>query len=95
MARKKKDSKKQKEDNDSREEGEDLLREMKEERKEDRKQPRPAARQKDAEEAKGSKRGAGEGERGTVVEYLKKQNRPYSLLNVFDNLHGAVKKGPL
>lgn len=26
------------------------------------------------------------------MEYMKKANRPYSLINIFDNLHGKVKK---
>ncbi len=26
---------------------------------------------------------------------MKKQNRPYNLLNVFDNLHGKIKKPEL
>ena len=26
---------------------------------------------------------------------MEKQNRPYSLINVFDNLHGSIKKVPL
>lgn len=26
---------------------------------------------------------------------MQKQNRPYNLLNVFDNLHGKVKKAEL
>lgn len=30
-----------------------------------------------------------------VLEYLKEQNRPYSALNVFDNLHGEIKKGEM
>lgn len=30
-----------------------------------------------------------------VLEYMNTQNRPYSLINVFDNLHGAVKKAAL
>jgi len=30
-----------------------------------------------------------------VLEYMNVQNRPYSLINVFDNLHGAVKKASL
>jgi 26S proteasome regulatory subunit, ATPase 3, interacting protein len=32
---------------------------------------------------------------GYVLEYMNTQNRPYSLINVFDNLHGAVKKAAL
>ena len=32
---------------------------------------------------------------GVVLEYMNTQNRPYSLINVFDNLHGAVKKAAL
>lgn len=28
----------------------------------------------------------------TLVEYMRKTNRPYSLINIFDNLHGKVKK---
>jgi 26S proteasome regulatory subunit (ATPase 3-interacting protein) len=31
----------------------------------------------------------------TVLEYMRKQNRPYSLINVFDNLHGKIKKPDL
>jgi len=27
-----------------------------------------------------------------ILDYMKKQNRPYSLLNIFDNLHGKIKK---
>lgn len=27
-----------------------------------------------------------------VLDYMTKQNRPYSLINIFDNLHAAVKK---
>lgn len=27
-----------------------------------------------------------------VLKYLNDQNRPYSLVNIFDNLHGAIKK---
>ena len=30
-----------------------------------------------------------------VYDYMKSQNRPYSLINIFDNLHGAVKKSQL
>lgn len=30
-----------------------------------------------------------------VYDYMKSQNRPYSLINIFDNLHGAVKKAQL
>lgn len=30
-----------------------------------------------------------------VYDYMKAQNRPYSLINIFDNLHGAVKKSQL
>ena len=30
-----------------------------------------------------------------VKEYLRTQNRPYSIINVFDNLHGKVKKSDL
>ena len=30
-----------------------------------------------------------------VYDYMKTQNRPYSLINIFDNLHGAVKKSQL
>ena len=30
-----------------------------------------------------------------VYDYMKTQNRPYSLINIFDNLHGAVKKAQL
>jgi len=32
---------------------------------------------------------------GIVAEYFRKTNRPYSLLNVFDNLHGKHKKPDL
>lgn len=32
---------------------------------------------------------------GVVLEYMNAQNRPYSLINVFDNLHGAVKRAAL
>ena len=28
----------------------------------------------------------------TILDYLNKQNRPYSHIQVFDNLHGAIKK---
>eukprot|EP01016_Furgasonia_blochmanni_P023213 TRINITY_DN25129_c0_g1_i1.p1 TRINITY_DN25129_c0_g1~~TRINITY_DN25129_c0_g1_i1.p1 ORF type:complete len:189 (+),score=54.80 TRINITY_DN25129_c0_g1_i1:63-629(+) len=31
----------------------------------------------------------------TVFEYMTKANRPYSLINIHDNLHGQIKKGPL
>ena len=27
-----------------------------------------------------------------VFDYMQKQNRPYNILNVFDNLHGKIKK---
>ena len=27
-----------------------------------------------------------------VVDYMKKANRPYSLINITDNLHGKIKK---
>ena len=27
-----------------------------------------------------------------VCEYMKKANRPYSLINITDNLHGKIKK---
>ena len=27
-----------------------------------------------------------------ISEYMLKQNRPYSILNVFDNLHGKIPK---
>eukprot|EP01138_Halocafeteria_seosinensis_P005860 gb/GECG01005990.1/.p1 GENE.gb/GECG01005990.1/~~gb/GECG01005990.1/.p1 ORF type:complete len:373 (+),score=102.62 gb/GECG01005990.1/:1-1119(+) len=30
-----------------------------------------------------------------VLDYVNKQNRPYSVLNIFENLHGAVKKASL
>lgn len=30
-----------------------------------------------------------------VLDYMEKQNRPYNLLNVFDNLHGKIKKPAL
>ena len=30
-----------------------------------------------------------------VYDYMKAQNRPYSLVNIFENLHGAVKKSQL
>jgi 26S proteasome regulatory subunit (ATPase 3-interacting protein) len=30
-----------------------------------------------------------------VLEYMNSQNRPYSLINVFDNLHGTVKRAAL
>ena len=30
-----------------------------------------------------------------VYNYMKTQNRPYSLVNIFDNLHGAIKKSQL
>ena len=30
-----------------------------------------------------------------VYDYMKAQNRPYSLINIFDNLHGAIKKSQL
>ena len=30
-----------------------------------------------------------------VLNYMKNQNRPYSLINIFDNLHGAIKKSQL
>jgi hypothetical protein len=30
-----------------------------------------------------------------VFDYMEKQNRPYNLLNVFDNLHGKIKKPSL
>ena len=30
-----------------------------------------------------------------VYDYMKSQNRPYSLVNIFDNLHGAIKKSLL
>ena len=30
-----------------------------------------------------------------VYDYMKTQNRPYSLINIFDNLHGAIKKSQL
>ena len=30
-----------------------------------------------------------------VYDYMKSQNRPYSLQNIFDNLHGSIKKGQL
>ena len=30
-----------------------------------------------------------------VYDYMKAQNRPYSLQNIFDNLHGSIKKGQL
>ena len=30
-----------------------------------------------------------------VFEYMRKQNRPYSLINIFDNLHGKFKKPDL
>ncbi len=29
---------------------------------------------------------------GTVLQYMKAQNRPYSVQNVFDNLRGEVPK---
>jgi transcriptional regulator CtsR len=32
--------------------------------------------------------------RAAIREYMIKQNRPYSLQNVLDNMHGRVKKGP-
>ncbi|KAL4483257.1 hypothetical protein ABPG74_019283 [Tetrahymena malaccensis] len=31
----------------------------------------------------------------TVLEYMKKANRPYSLINICDNLHGKIKKTAL
>ena len=30
-----------------------------------------------------------------VYDYMKTQNRPYSLINIYDNLHGAIKKSQL
>ena len=30
-----------------------------------------------------------------IYNYLYKQNRPYSLLNIFENLHKAIKKPAL
>lgn len=27
-----------------------------------------------------------------ILEYMKKQNRPYSIINIFDNLHGKIAK---
>jgi len=27
-----------------------------------------------------------------ILEYMKKTNRPYSLQNIFDNMHGKIKK---
>ena len=30
-----------------------------------------------------------------VYDYMKSQNRPYSAINIFDNLHGAIKKSQL
>eukprot|EP01022_Parablepharisma_sp_SALTPOND_P028409 TRINITY_DN70920_c1_g1_i1.p1 TRINITY_DN70920_c1_g1~~TRINITY_DN70920_c1_g1_i1.p1 ORF type:complete len:325 (+),score=50.82 TRINITY_DN70920_c1_g1_i1:91-1065(+) len=31
-------------------------------------------------------------EKDKILAYMKEQNRPYSALNVFDNLHGEIKK---
>eukprot|EP00826_Nyctotherus_ovalis_P064939 TRINITY_DN9535_c0_g3_i1.p1 TRINITY_DN9535_c0_g3~~TRINITY_DN9535_c0_g3_i1.p1 ORF type:complete len:192 (+),score=57.69 TRINITY_DN9535_c0_g3_i1:92-667(+) len=31
-------------------------------------------------------------DKARVLNYMKEQNRPYSALNVFDNLHGEIKK---
>jgi len=30
--------------------------------------------------------------RTAIAEYMEKQNRPYSVQNVIDNLHGRIKK---
>ena len=30
-----------------------------------------------------------------IYEYLERQNRPYNLLNIYDNLHGTIKKPAL
>lgn len=30
-----------------------------------------------------------------ILEYMLKQNRPYSVLNIFDNLHGKIKKSDI
>ena len=44
----------------------------------------------------GGKKGGGNSEdKARVLTYLKEQNRPYSALNVFDNLHGEIKKAEL
>ena len=37
----------------------------------------------------------GEEVENTVFEYMKKQNRPYSLIQIFDNLRGKIKKSLL
>lgn len=39
--------------------------------------------------------GSGDPIEEKVKEYLRAQNRPYSIINIFDNLHGKVKKSDL
>lgn len=36
-----------------------------------------------------------EGDKGVILNYLKSTNRPYSLINIFDNHHGKIKKKAL
>lgn len=43
----------------------------------------------------GDKGQSNKDEKQTVFEYMKQQNRPYSLINVFDNLHSSIKKPQL
>lgn len=34
-------------------------------------------------------------EKAKVLEYMRAQNRPYSIINIHDNLHGEIKKPDL
>lgn len=34
-------------------------------------------------------------DKAKILAYMREQNRPYSILNIFDNLHGEIKKAEL
>jgi len=49
----------------------------------------------DKKPAKPKKEKAGaakDSDQDEILEYMKKQNRPYSIINIFDNLHGKIAK---
>lgn len=68
----------------------------KKEKKNKKEQPQePEKKPKDAKPSKDKSDDKESSLTDIVAEYFKKTNRPYSLINLFDNLHGKYKKAQL
>ena len=61
--------------------------------KDGKKKKQPKKKKTSKSKAKGS--GDPEKDEIRVKQYMEKMNRPFSVINIFDNLHGEIKKGPL